>query len=99
LASLIVSTHEVPHASCAGGQEDTHAYIPPDAEHRAPAPAHEVVQLPQWALVVTSVSQPSSGLPLQSAVPGLHEVGGNEHAPCAVSHATAPMTFGRFVQS
>jgi hypothetical protein len=99
LLSLLGSTHDPLHASCAGGQEDTHAYVPPDAAHRAPAPAHDMVQLPQWALVVTSVSQPSSGLPLQSAVPGLHEVGENEHAPFAVSHATAPTTFGRFVQS
>ena len=44
------------------------------------------------------VSQPSCGLPLQSAHPAAHADPEKEHWPAAV-HVVAPLTFGRFVQS
>jgi hypothetical protein len=70
--------------------------LPP--AHVGSLAGHTLVQDPQASGVVTSVSHPSSGLPLQSAHPAAHAEPGKLHSPPAV-HDVTPPTCGKFVQS
>src|SRR5262245_56485361 len=45
------------------------------------APVHAVVQLPQWAVVLMSVSQPLTAIPSQSPWPRAHAVGPIRQTP------------------
>jgi hypothetical protein len=94
-ALLVVSTHVPPHRmGVPVGQPDTH--VPP--AHTGSFAVHALVHEPQLAGRVTSVSQPSSGFPLQSAQPAAHAEAGKLQAP-AVVHDVAPATCARSVQS
>lgn len=87
-ALLVSSTHVLPQRSgVPEGQPVTHE---PLAQTGA-VEGHALVHVPQWSFPVTSCSQPSSGLPLQSAQPVAQADGGNEHAPAAV-HDVVPET-------
>jgi hypothetical protein len=94
-ALLVVSTHVPLHSvGFPVGQPDEH--IPP--AHTGAFAGHTLVHEPQVPGFVMSVSQPSSGFPLQSAHPAAHAVAGKLHAPATV-HEVAPATCARFVQS
>jgi hypothetical protein len=94
-ALLVVSTHVPLHSvGVPTGQPETQ--VPP--AHTGSFAGHALVHEPHVAGRVTSVSQPSSGLPLQSAQPAAHAEAGKLHAPAAV-HDVAPATCGRSVQS
>jgi hypothetical protein len=60
----------------------------PDGLQTGFPPLHVAVQLPQWVAVVTSVSQPSLGSPLQSAQPATHAEALNAHL--FEAHEVAP---------
>jgi len=95
LALLVVSTHVPLHSfGVPVGHPDTH--VPP--AHTGSFAGHALLQDPQVAGLVMSVSQPSSGIPSQSAHPAAHADAGKLHAPAAV-HDVAPATCARFVQS
>jgi hypothetical protein len=74
LASLVVLTHLVPLQSVGAlaWQPDTHVYVPAEPEHTGVPPLHAVglevvLQPPQLAGRVMSVSQPFKATPSQSA--------------------------------
>lgn len=70
----------------------------PEPAHSGVAPEHVVVQLPQWAGTVTSVSQPLSATVPQWAQPEAHADGAKAHWPDE-SHETVPVTWASAVQS
>ena len=71
IGSLVVSTHEEPQSvGVPDGQPEPHANGPPPSPcgtHTGVPPLHAEVQLPQCDAWETSVSQPLSGFPSQSA--------------------------------
>ena len=68
--SLVVSTHSSPHSVEVGAEHVLeHWRLAPCPVHSGVAPVHAVVQLPQCAAVVISVSQPLVALPSQFARP------------------------------
>jgi hypothetical protein len=69
----------------------------PELEQKGVVPVQALLQLPQWVGEVMSVSQPSLAMPLQSAQPGAHEVGGIEHIPAP--HDVGPLTWATPAQS
>ena len=98
LELLEVSMHvPVQSVGVAAGQPDAQLCPPSVSAHKGVAALQDTMQPPQCEVCVRSVSQPSAGLPLQSARLGAQEEGGNEHWPAV--QVTAPLTKGRFVQS
>jgi hypothetical protein len=89
--SLVISTHEVPHVIRPEAQADAQERVLPEPAHSGVPPEHAVVQLPQCAGTVISVSQPLSATVLQCAQPGVHAEGSKEHCPEAPQD-TAPVT-------
>ncbi len=85
------------HGDAEPGQELTHEKPLADCAHWGVAPEQTVLQAPQFAGFVMSVSQPSSGSPAQCSQPGAHDERGTEHLPAL--HVTAPPTWGSAVQS
>jgi hypothetical protein len=69
----------------------------PEPEHRGAVAGQTVVQLPQLAVLVMSVSHPSFALAEQCIHPAAHDDEGNEHTPAM--HDTGPLTFLSMVQS
>lgn len=93
-----MSTHDAPHCDRPDAQADAQERVLPEPAQSGVAPEHVVVQLPQWAGTVTSVSQPLSTTVLQWAQPGAHADGAKEHWLVG-SQETVPVTWGSTVQS
>jgi hypothetical protein len=97
-ALLVVSTHVDPQSVDVGGaQPVTHAYRLPEPEHCGAVGGQTVVQLPQLAGLLTSVSQPSFAFAEQCIQPAAHDDSGTEHVPAL--QVAGPFTFFSAVQS
>ena len=100
VGSVVSSTHCAPQRLSPGAQPDVHAKGCAALvvfEQSGVPPEQTVVQLPQCAARLNSVSQPLSGLVEQIPNVGAHDAPSNTHAPLV--HPTLPATFGRVVQS
>jgi len=94
--SLVESTHSSPHSVGVGAAHLLeHWRLDPCAVHSGVAPVQAVVQLPQCAAVVVSVSQPLVALPSQFALPSTQT---STQAP-ATQLTAAGFTPGSAVQS
>lgn len=76
---------------------EAHWNVLPEATQTGVEPEHAVLHAPQVLGCVKLASQPSVGLPLQSAYPAAQADDENEQ--CPPRHATEPLTLGRLVQS
>jgi hypothetical protein len=100
VGSVVSSTHCAPHRLSPGPQPDVQAKGCEGLvvfEQSGVPPEQMVVQLPQCAARLNSVSQPLSGLVEQIPNVGAHDAPSKMHAPFV--HPTLPATFGRVVQS
>jgi hypothetical protein len=98
-ALFVVSTH-VPEQSVGALGEHPVEHVNPDPAllHTGAVAGQPIPHPPQCSGWLTSVSQPLSGLPSQSAQPGAHEPPDSTHVP-DVEQATVPLTCGNAVQS